>query len=271
MTSTNPSTKQPWQLQMFNRSLKKQLKLQALLDFVNLDDTHTCLLVTCGDNTGALNWHFREKGGRWLWADVMDEGLAEMEALLNEPVQHVSSDQLPFDTAQFNWIVAIDVLEHLDEDQPFLSELGRILRPGGHAIVTVPNGDPKLLANRIKWRIGMTPEVYGHTRAGYTTDELSQSIQQSGLTPVSDGGYSRFFTEMMELIINFGYVFVLARKKKGEASGQIAPSTSGELKTHGIAYKMYGLLYPIMRLVSKLDKLMPARTNNAVIVSAVKS
>lgn len=266
-----PSTEQPWQLQMFKRSLKKQLKLEALLKFMALDDNQECLLVTCGDNNGALNWHFRKKGGNWLWADVMDEGLAEMEALLQEPVQHVSSTQLPFENARFDWIVAIDVLEHLDDDQPFLNELVRILRPDGRAVVTVPNGDPKLLANRIKWRIGMTPEIYGHTRAGYTVDELSQSVRKAGLSPVGDGGYSRFFTEMMELVINFGYVFVLSRKKKGESSGQIAPTTSGQLKTHGMAYKMYGLLYPVMRLVSQLDKLLPARTNNAVIVTAVKS
>lgn len=271
MTASISSKELPWQLQMFKRSLKKQLKLKALLAFMKLDDTQDCLLITCGDNNGALNWHFRESGGRWLWADVMDEGLAEMEAFLNEPVYQASNNHLPFKTAQFDLVVAIDVLEHLDDDQPFLEELKRVLRPGGQAVVTVPNGDPKLLANRIKWQIGMTPEIYGHTRAGYTVDELSQRVSQVGLKPVGDGGYSRFFTEMMELIINFGYVFVLSRKKKGEPSGQIAPTSSGELKTHGAAYKIYGLLYPIMRVVSQLDRLLPERTNNAVIVTAVKS
>jgi SAM-dependent methyltransferase len=178
---------------------------------------------------------------------------------------------LPFAAQQFDFVVAIDVLEHLENDQPFLHELYRVLRSGGQAVVTVPNGDPRLLANRIKWLVGMTPAVYGHTRAGYTVAELSQSVQQAGLTPVGQGGYSRFFTEMMELIINFGYVFVLSRQKKGTLSGQIAPTTSGELKTHGAAYKLYGLLYPLMRLVSQLDKRLPAQTDNAVIVTAVKA
>jgi ubiquinone/menaquinone biosynthesis C-methylase UbiE len=256
---------------MFKRSLKKQLKLEALLGLMPSFTDQNCLLVTCGDNNGALNWHFRAQGGRWLWADVMDESLLEMSKLLNEPVQHVASAHLPFAEHQFDCVVAIDVLEHLDDDQPFLRELRRVLRPGGQAVVTVPNGDPQLLANRLKWLVGMTPAVYGHTRAGYTVAELSQSVQQAGLDPVGRGGYSRFFTEMMELVINFGYVFVLSRKKKGVTSGQIAPTTSGELKTHGGAYKLYGILYPIMRLVSQLDKLLPDRTDNAVIVTAVKS
>jgi hypothetical protein len=75
---------------------------------------------------------------------------------------------------------------------------------------------------------------------------------------------------MIELIINFGYVRVLAKKSGGAQPGHIAPVSSGELKTHGMAYKIYSLLFPIMRIVSLLDRLFPARTNNAVIVAALK-
>ena len=166
-------------------------------------------------------------------------------------------DAFPIPGGQFDCVVSIDVLEHLRQDQPFLKELKRVLKPGGKAVVTVPNGDEKLLANKIKWRFGMTPEVYGHTRAGYTIPE-----------PKDTGGYSRFMTEMVELAINFGYVRVLAKKRGGAQPGHIAPVSAGELKTHGLAYKMYSLMFPIARTISLLDHLLPARTNNAVIVSA---
>jgi hypothetical protein len=94
-------------------------------------------------------------------------------------------------------------------------------------------------------------------------------MEQAGFVPVGEGGYSRFFTEMIELVINFGYVFVLSRKKGGAEPGHIAPTSSGELKTHGAAYKLYSLIFPVIRLASKLDQLLPAKTNNAVIVSSV--
>lgn len=271
MQASTLATNQPWQLQMFGRSLKKQLKLKALLEQMGDVTGQRCLLLTCGDNNGALNWYFRDHGGYWSWGDVIGENLTEMSELLGEPVQYVPEDGYPYADNQFDCVVSIDVLEHLDDDQPFLRELRRVLRPGGRAIITVPNGDPRLLANRIKWRLGMTPEVYGHTRAGYTVAELSDSARSAGFNPVSQGGYSRFFTEMMELIINFAYVFVLSGKKNKVKQGQIAPSTSGELKTHGAAYRIYGLVYPVMRLVSKLDVLLPAKTDNAVIIAAVKA
>jgi 2-polyprenyl-3-methyl-5-hydroxy-6-metoxy-1,4-benzoquinol methylase len=259
----------PWQLAMFKRSLKKQLKLNALLNFVNPSDEDRCLLVTCGDNNGALNWYFRERGGQWTWADLQDENIDQMESLLCENVHLASEHHLPFEDGTFDLIVSIDVLEHLQDDQPFLSELARIVKPGGSAVVTVPNGDTRLLANKIKLAVGMRPEIYGHTRAGYTIDELSHAVQSSGLFIIGKSGYSRFFTEMIELVINFGFVFMLA-KKRGRAEGQIAPTKATELKTHGAAYKLYSLLFPILKMLSKLDILLPASTNNAVIVAGRK-
>jgi 2-polyprenyl-3-methyl-5-hydroxy-6-metoxy-1,4-benzoquinol methylase len=264
------SNNQPWQLKMFRRSIKKQQKLNALLKL--LGDTHgkKCLLVTNGDNNGALNWYFRERGGEWTWADVSGENNDQIAVLLGEPVHAYKEADFGIPDAQFDCVVSIDVLEHLEQDQPFLKEVKRVLKPNGRAVVTVPNGDPKLLANQIKWKLGMTPEVYGHTRAGYTIAELSNSIRTAGLIPQKTGGYSRFVTEMIELVINFGYVRVLSKKRGGAQPGHIAPVSSGELKTHGMAYKIYSLLFPIAWALSLLDNLFPARTNNAVIVTALK-
>ena len=260
----------PWQIEMFRRSIKKQQKLRALLKLLGETKGKKCLLVTCGDNNGALNWYFREHGGEWTWVDVSGENNDQISKLLNEPVYAFKDDEFPIPDGRFDCVVSIDVLEHLREDQPFLRELRRVLKPGGKAVVTVPNGDERLLANKIKWRFGMTPEVYGHTRAGYTVLELSDAVRKSGLAPKASGGYSRFITEMIELVINFGYVRVLAKKRGGAQPGHIAPVSAGELKTHGLAYRLYSLIFPIARAISLLDSLFPARTNNAVIVSARK-
>jgi SAM-dependent methyltransferase len=260
----------PWQIKMFRRSIKKQQKLKALLDLLGDTTGKKCLLVTCGDNNGALNWYFREHGGNWTWADVSGENNDQIARLLNEPVLALPDDNFELPDGQFDCAVAIDVLEHLQQDQPFLLEMKRILRPGGKAVVTVPNGDDGLLANRIKWKLGMTPEVYGHTRAGYTVAELSDAVQKAGLQPNASGGYSRFFTEMIELVINYGYVRVLSKKRGGAQPGHIAPVSSGELKTHGLAYRLYSLIFPVAWAVSRLDGMLPRRTDNAVIVAAVK-
>lgn len=261
----------PWQIEMFRRSLKKQQKLKALLDILGEVNGKQCLLVTCGDNNGALNWQFRSQGGVWTWADVSGENVDQISDLLGDPVHDPPHDRLPFPSDIFDVVVSIDVLEHLPHDQAFLLELTRVMKMDGRAIVTVPNGDPRLLANRIKWRAGMSPAIYGHVRAGYTLSELEASLKQAGLKTIDTGGYSRFFTEMVELVINYGYVKVLSKKRGGTKPGQIAPLSSGELKKHGLAYRLYSLLYPVSNAVSKLDRILPEKTNNAVIIAAVKA
>jgi SAM-dependent methyltransferase len=261
---------EPWQLQMFHRSLKKKWKLRALLEVAGKLGDRRCLLLTCGENNGALNYYFRAHGGCWTWADVAGENLGEMSELLGEPVHHVPGGDFPFPDGHFDLVIASDVLEHVPDDRAFAREILRVVKPGGRAIVTVPNGDPRLLANRIKWRAGMTESKYGHIRAGYTLAELRHCLEQVGFQPVGQGGYSRFFTEMMELIINFGYVHILSRKNKRTDVVHIVPTTAADLKRHSLAFRIYSLCYPLMRLISGLDTFLPASNDNAVIVSAVR-
>jgi 2-polyprenyl-3-methyl-5-hydroxy-6-metoxy-1,4-benzoquinol methylase len=106
-----------------------------------------CLLVTNGDNNGALNWYFREHGGEWTWADVSGENNDQIAVLLGEPVHAYKEDAFQVPDVQFDCVVSIDVLEHLKQDQPFLKEVKRVLKPNGKAVVTVPNGD------ETAWRI----------------------------------------------------------------------------------------------------------------------
>jgi SAM-dependent methyltransferase len=49
-----------------------------------------------------------------------------------------SGTQLPFRQGAFDAVVASDVLEHIEDDLAAVSEIARVLRPGGAAIISVP-------------------------------------------------------------------------------------------------------------------------------------
>ena len=46
--------------------------------------------------------------------------------------------QLPFPSNMFHLVFVTDVLEHVEDDRRALSEVARVLAPGGAAIITVP-------------------------------------------------------------------------------------------------------------------------------------
>ena len=269
--ATGNSSSSNWALQMFKRSLNKRQKLDLLVRMAGPFEGHRCLLITCGDNPGALNYHFREAGGHWTWAEVEPERISAMEKLLGETVHHVDVDSFPFADQSFDRIVVIDVHEHLAEYGHLNREIERITAPGGLVVLTTPNGDTSLPLARLKNALGMTPEAYGHQVQGYTSEQLEEMARSVGLKPEGRGAYSRFFTESIELVINFGYVRVLSRKAESDRQeGELAPSTSDELQRMGGAYRLYTLMLPVLRAVSRLDGILPGDGGYAVAIAARK-
>jgi SAM-dependent methyltransferase len=266
--------REPWQLKLFRRSLKKQQKLAALLDIIGDVDGQECILVTCGDNNGALNWHFKRHGGRWTWADAEADSTEQIEDLTGDPVLDIDKDNpsLPLPDNRFDVVVTIDVHEHLQDPDRLNYELARIVKPNGRVIVTTPGGDQRKLANRVKYWLGMSTRDYGHVVDGYDVPELEAQLTRVGLRPVARSSYSRFFTEMLELMINFAYVKVLSKRSQAEVEqGQIAPQTKDQLKSVEKTYKIYSLAYPFLWAISKLDHLVRFRRGYAVIVAAQKA
>jgi SAM-dependent methyltransferase len=278
--STTPASgvrsaaQEPWQLRLFRKSLKKQQKLAALLALIGpLTPTQQCLLVTCGDNNGALNWHFKQHGGRWTWADAEPESSGQIADLTGDEVLAVDKDNphIPAVDDTFDLVVTIDVHEHLASTALLNRELVRVVRPGGRVVVTTPGGDPRKLANRIKGWVGMDKRDYGHVVDGYDVPALQGQLRLAALKPVATSSYSRFFTEMLELGINLAYVKILSRRSKAKVEqGQIAPQNQDQVKSVEKTIKLYGLIYPAIWLLSQLDRLLPFMEGHAVIVASVK-
>lgn len=262
---------QPWQIKMFRKALKKQLKVKTIAKHLGDLQGKQCLLVTCGDNNGATNYYLRSLGGTWTWGDFEDKSIPEMEELLQEKVHFLDkeSGKLPFPDETFDVVVSIDVHEHLEDPVPVSLELARVTKPGGKVIITTPNGDETKLAVRIKHLVGMTAKEYGHVRIGFDIPELEELARKAGLKPVANSSYSKFFTEMLELVINFAYVKILAKKSAAPVEeGTIAPTTKEQLRSVEKSYRIYALVYPLFWLISQLDWLLYPTRGYAVVVEA---
>jgi SAM-dependent methyltransferase len=257
---------------MYRKSLKKRQKVEILMRLAGATQGKRCLLISGHDNNGAMNHEFRAAGGAWSWGQVYREGIDEMSEFLGDPVSAIDINRFPYPDAAFDLVIVIDVHEHFAQLDGLNSEIARVVAPGGMAIVTTPNGDTRLPVAALKRVIGMGPESYGHVVQGYRIRELQDMAVKSGLQPQASGGYSRFFTEMAELVINFAYVKVLSRKKQHPKvmEGTIAPTSRKELEAVRKEYRMYSVIYPFMYVFSLLDRLIPGKGGYAVAVAARK-
>lgn len=255
----------PWQLKLFGKTLKKQQKLRLLLKQIGDVRDRTCLLVTNGDNNGALNYHFREHGGSWTWVENEPDQIGEMERLLGEEVALGTPSRIPAGDACFDVVVSIDVHEHLEDCSSFNRELYRVVRPGGIVVVTTPNGDSWKPVTVLKNLVGMTKEKYGHRVIGYNLKQHDRMLREVGLRPLVSGSYSKFFTELLEFFINYSYVMVLSKHGgRSVKEGTIAPSSEEQLRSVERQYRVYAALYPLLFAISKLDALLFFLTGYAV-------
>jgi hypothetical protein len=97
-------------------------------------------------------------------------------------------------------------------------------------------------------------------------------LHEQGLSPERRGAYSRFFTELAELSINFAYVKILSRRNKSMTTptGEIAPTSEEKLRKVRKTYRLYSRIYPFVRAFSALDALVPGDSGYAVAVAARK-
>ena len=86
--------------------------------------------------------------------------------------------RLPFTAGAFDRVIAAEVLEHIPDDKTAISELARVLRPGGTLAVTVPRWGPELLTWALSDEYHNKPG--GHIRI-YRRQVLDGRLTTAGL------------------------------------------------------------------------------------------
>ncbi len=133
-------------------------------------------------------------GARVVALDAQAEEIAKVRNTIGAMVEaaEVPSDEeagvvqadalrLPFLDSSFDRIIASEVLEHIDEDRTAMSELARVLRPGGTIAVTVPRFGPEA----VNWALSREYHDVegGHVRI-YRRSTLVDRLRRAGLKPL---------------------------------------------------------------------------------------
>jgi ubiquinone/menaquinone biosynthesis C-methylase UbiE len=113
---------------------------------LDLFDKRGGRVLDAGCGTGDFIPDLAARGGAIFALDFAQEMIEKARAHvertgLERPVQFFASDvsNLPFETAFFDAIIAVGLVEYLADLDGALRQMHRVLKPGGILIVTVPN------------------------------------------------------------------------------------------------------------------------------------
>ncbi|MFO1518676.1 MAG: class I SAM-dependent methyltransferase [bacterium] len=130
-------------------------------------------ILDLGCGTGFTLKHLAQMGYRAVGTDFRFEGLHRVRRTATSPVVQADATRLPFADLSFDLVVALDVLEHV-EDHAALAEIKRILKPQGRLALTVP---------AFRWLWSVRDDEAGHLRR-YTRGEMQTLLRSHGFEKI---------------------------------------------------------------------------------------
>jgi SAM-dependent methyltransferase len=122
-------------------------------------------VLDLGCGTGTMLAHLR-RFGEVEGVDADERAVKFCRSRGERRVQLLQAPTLPFPDHAFDLVTALDVLEHIEDDEGALREVARVLRPGGTLLATVP---------AYGWMWGAQDEISHHFRR-YTAGQLRKLI-----------------------------------------------------------------------------------------------
>jgi 2-polyprenyl-3-methyl-5-hydroxy-6-metoxy-1,4-benzoquinol methylase len=248
-----------WALTLFRRSVLKRQKLRQITS--SLGTTHGLRCLDLGSDNGVVSLLLRRRGGRWASADLTDEAVSSIRDLVEGDVHLCTGNSLPFAEGEFDRVVVVDMLEHVADEEAFVTELGRVTKPAGLLLLNTPHLKRTAL-KRLRQAIGLGDLEHGHLRPGYTPERLRELLA-GRFCLESAHTYSRFFSELVDTAINWA---IGRLGKRGSSKGMVV--TGSDVSKHRRLFLAYTALYPFVWAVSRLDALLPWTAGYMLIATA---
>lgn len=140
-------------------------------------------LVDVGCGGGSLLELCRERGWTGIGVDLSADAVAHARAR-GLQARQLSWPPCPLGDGSVDAVTLVNVLDHLPDPSAALREAARVLRPGGHLYLRVPNGPWHVRLVRILSLVGLRGAPVVHLY-GFGRRAIRHYLRQAGLEPLS--------------------------------------------------------------------------------------
>jgi len=161
--------------------------------------------VGCGTGGNLVHIASELPGARLVGLDLDADALRfSSERDLGARLLRGSGDRLPLRTGSIDCVVALDFIEHVDDDRGLLEEFHRVLRPGGQVVASVP---------AYPWLWSPHDDFLHHKRR-YRQGELEARLRAAGFEVERRHGFNFL------LLPAVAAVRLVKRRRRGSAEGE---------------------------------------------------
>ena len=167
---------------------KKKIVLDFIDRYVPTNDNHKILDIGCGSG---LMLNALEQIGGTYGMDMSDDAINFSKEIFSGTVKKgMLPDNIPYDEEYFSLVVALDVIEHVDDDRASLTAIRSHIAEGGQAVISVP-------ACMFLWS---EHDVLNEHKRRYTLEELKGKLIDAGFTIEKISYFNTFLFPLISLV-----------------------------------------------------------------------
>ncbi len=237
-----------WQEKLFKHSVRRQMRLRKIKQFLGTLSRQRCLEITSGD--GMISARLRDVGGVWTTMTMDSEAQASLRYFIPGEIPVLRDIKIDVADSTYDVVVIIDALERVYDDHAFVKECHRILKSDGCLILTTARKAGLCLIScplrsmlRLSWR------AKGLAHSGYKSDEFFDLLKD-GFDVPETSTYSTCCVEMPGLFCE-----AIANWITGEPYNMPPENAGTEKFYHYTKLNMFAtLIYPLMWGLAKIEK-----------------
>ena len=195
-------------------------KINLAKKVLNIDKKDVIIDIGCG--SGNLLIELSKSCSGAYGADLNQKAIdfiklrANKEKIKNIYLKKVSGPKLPFKNSSFDKVIAMELIEHLENPNLIIKECIRILKPGGLLFITTPNYRSFWpILETISDLFNLTPKMKGEQHISkFNKKTLINCLMKNNLHPVKTGSFylaSPFFAVFSSKLAHSAYKLEISK------------------------------------------------------------